>query len=277
MTKNDRTLQQKQQEYGKRLASSLVLCALVAAALMVDWMLGFLTTLFVIAGLYEFYTMLEAKGINVYKYFGMGVGMIIPLSITCRFELTRNWEFLFIIAVLLLLILMQFSRRRNAGAIVDIALTIFGIFYIAWFLSFLVRVRYLENGLGLLVTLILITKLGDIGAYLIGSRLGRTPLLPRISPKKSVEGAVGGVFFSILAAFICKPVLNVGYGHLVLVGGSLSILGQLGDLSESLIKRDCQVKDSGNIIPGIGGVLDLVDSLIFTAPVFYFYVNAILA
>lgn len=132
------------------------------------------------------------------------------------------------------------------------------------------------GGLGFLAALLLITKLGDIGAYLIGSRWGKKPLIPHISPKKTIEGALGGLFFSVLGGLISKSFLPFNYGQLFLVAIGLGLLGQLGDLSESLLKRDCQVKDSGNIIPGMGGILDEIDSLLFTAPVFYFYLSAIL-
>jgi len=123
---------------------------------------------------------------------------------------------------------------------------------------------------------LIITKLGDIGAYLIGSRFGKTPLIPRISPNKSIEGAIGGLIFSILGALISRQFLNFTYLHLIFMGIFFGILGQLGDLSESLMKRDCQVKDSGNIFPGMGGVLDSVDSLLFSAPAFYFYMSIVL-
>ncbi|MFH1269433.1 MAG: phosphatidate cytidylyltransferase [Candidatus Omnitrophota bacterium] len=255
----------------KRVISAIALLCILALTISVDWLFGLLVTVFIIAGLYEFFTMLENKGTHIYKYFGIAMGALIPLSILFRFELTRNWEFLFIVLALLFLIIMQFRRRENSGVIVDISATIFGILYISWFLSFLIKIRYLDCGAGLILAVIFMTKLGDIGAYFIGSRFGKTPLIPRISPKKSVEGAVGGLIFSILGALISKPFLNVGYLHLLFMGVSLGILGQLGDLSESLIKRDCQVKDSGRILPGMGGVLDFIDSLLFTAPVFYFY------
>jgi phosphatidate cytidylyltransferase len=130
--------------------------------------------------------------------------------------------------------------------------------------------------MGLLATVLLITKLGDIGAYLVGSRFGKTPLIPRISPKKTIEGAIGGLIFSILGAFISRPFLGFSYLHLIVLGIVFGIVGQLGDLSESLIKRDCQVKDSGKILPGMGGILDEIDSLLFTAPTFYFYMSLVL-
>ena len=219
--------------------------------------------------------MLEKKGIKIYKYFGISMGAIIPLSIVLRFEPTKNWELLFIVLALFFLILMQFKRRDSSGVIVDISTTLFGILYVSWFFSFLIKIRYLESGLGYLAALLLITKLGDIGAYLIGSSLGKHPLIPRISPKKTIEGALGGLFFSVLGALACRTFLDFDYLHLVFIGLGLGILGQLGDLSESLLKRDCGIKDSGKIFPGMGGVLDEIDSLLFAGPVFYFYLSAI--
>jgi phosphatidate cytidylyltransferase len=260
----------------KRIVTSVILIAVLSLVLVVDWLCGLLVSVFIVLGLYEFFNMLEKKGISIYKYFGIGMGAVIPLSIIFRFEPTKSWELLFIMAALLFLILMQFRRRENSGVVVSISTTIFGILYVSWFLSFLIKIRYLLGGLGLFLTIILITKSGDIGAYLVGSRLGKTPLIPRISPNKSVEGSAAGLLFSIAAAIACRGFLKLPYMHAGLVGLLFGILAQLGDLSESLIKRDCQVKDSGSLLPGMGGALDLVDSLIFTAPVFYFYMSFIL-
>ena len=171
----------------------------------------------------------------------------------------------------LLLIVLQFRRSSNSGVIVDISTTVFGIFYISWLFSFLIKIRSLGQGAGLLASVLIITKLGDIGAYFIGSRFGKIPLFPRISPAKTWEGAFGGLLFSILGALVSKPFMNLSYPHLVFIGIFIGILGQLGDLSESLMKRDCQVKDSGALLPGMGGILDEIDSVLFTAPVFYSY------
>lgn len=260
----------------KRIISSVVLISVITVVIFFDWLCGLVVTLFIIAGLYEYFLMLEKKGINIYKYFGIIMGSIIPLSIMTRFEPTKNWELLFIVLALLFIILMQFKRRDNHGVITDISTTLFGVLYVSWFFSFLIKIRYLPAGLGYLAALLLITKLGDIGAFLVGSKWGKHPLLPRISPKKTVEGAVGGLIFSILGALVSKQFLPFGYGQLLVIAVGLGILGQLGDLSESLLKRDCQVKDSGSIFPGMGGVLDEIDSLLFTAPVFYFYLIAVL-
>ncbi|MCX7661934.1 MAG: phosphatidate cytidylyltransferase [Candidatus Omnitrophica bacterium] len=255
----------------KRLISSIVIVGLIFLAIWNEISSGILITLFIILGLNEFFDMLGKKG--VYKYFGIFVRTLIPLSIVWRFEPTKAWELFFIICVIFSLFLIQFLRRKMQGAIMDISTTIFGILYVSWFFSFLIRIRYLSDGLGLLTSVLVITKLNDIGAYFIGTKFGKTPLIPHISPKKTWEGSIGGVIFSILGAIICRPFLKQNILNTVLLGLFLGVLGQLGDLSESLMKRDCQLKDSGNIIPGMGGILDIIDSLIFVAPVFYFYVS----
>jgi phosphatidate cytidylyltransferase len=260
----------------KRIISSSILIAMVIASIFNIWLFNTVIIFFIIIGLYEFFTMLEKKGLMIYKYFGIGMGTIIPFSILFRFELTKKWELLFIVLTLLFLIIMQFKRRKNSGVIVDISTTLFGILYVSWFLSFLIKIRYLPEGIGLLGAVLLITKLGDIGAYLVGTRFGKTPLIPRISPNKSVEGSMGGLLFSVLGAFVSKSFTDFSYLHILFIGVFLGILGQLGDLSESLMKRDCEVKDSGNILPGMGGILDQLDSLLFTAPVFYFYLSIVL-
>jgi phosphatidate cytidylyltransferase len=257
----------------RRFITSIILIAVSVFAIFFELLTGLILTVLIVGSLYEFFAMLEKKGISIYKYFGLGMGAMVPLSIAFRFEMTKGWELLFMVLAFLFLILMQFKRRSSQGAVADISTTIFGIFYISWFLSFLIKIRYLPNGLGFLASLLLITKLGDIGAYLVGTRFGKTPLMPKISPKKTVEGAGGGLIFSVLAALASKSFLNLSYPHLVLIGASFGVLAQLGDLSESLMKRDCRVKNSGNILPGMGGFLDLMDSLLFTAPSFYFYMN----
>ena len=261
----------------KRIFSSLILVIVTVLSLEIGWLLALTATSLIIAALVEFFDMVEKKGIYVYKYFGIAVGAIIPLSIYFKFELTKGWELLFIVVLLVTMFLLQFRRRDNTGAVAGISTTLFGILYISWFFSFIVKIRYLQYGSSILACLILITKSGDIGAYLVGTKWGRHALIPRISPKKSIEGTLGGFIFSILAGLASKIFLpHFSYWHLVFLGCFLGIIGQFGDLSESLIKRDCQVKDAGNIFPGLGGALDIIDSLLFTAPALYFYMSIIL-
>ncbi|MFH1201822.1 MAG: phosphatidate cytidylyltransferase [Candidatus Omnitrophota bacterium] len=261
----------------KRILSSLILIIITVLSIIYNWLLIIVATTLIVLGLLEFYNMAEKKGIPVYKYFGVVIGATIPLSIFFKFELTKGWELLFVVLLLVVLFLLQFLRRDNSGATAGISVTLFGILYISWFFSFVLKIKNLAFGSGVLASLIFITKSGDIGAYLIGSKWGVHALIPRISPKKSVEGTMGGLLFNVLAAMGSKIFLPFfSYFHLACLGFLLGIIGQFGDLSESLIKRDCQTKDASGVFPGMGGVLDILDSLLFTAPAFYFYMSIML-
>ncbi|MBU1083828.1 MAG: phosphatidate cytidylyltransferase, partial [Candidatus Omnitrophica bacterium] len=241
------------------------------------WMFCLVIALFVAIGQFEFFKLVENRGIFVYKYFGTVVGALIPIVIFMggMFPELKNLEPILIVVASLLAFTLQFTRKDNAGDhLVSMALTLFSLFYIAWFFSFFVKLRALENGANLVAFLIIVTKSTDMGAYVVGSLFGRTELLPRISPKKTKEGTLGGIVVSLFVAlFAGKMLTEFSTMHLLMIGLIMSTLGQVGDLAESLIKRDCKVKDSGAYLAGIGGVLDLIDSLLFTAPVFYFYVK----
>ena len=267
-----------------RFIWSLVLIIFVVFTVFVfpNWFFCLVLTAMIAAALYEFYSLVEKKGVAIFKISGIAIGIIVPLSIFFSFEPTNGWELLFIIAVLLAIFILQFTRKESNQAIVGVSTTIFGILYISWTFSFLMKLKmisepYLPSGSLLVAFLILVTKSGDIGAYFIGTAFGKHHLIPRISPKKSVEGAVGGFIFSVAFAVLSKYYLpTIPVFHLVILGCLLGILAQVGDLSESLIKRDCQVKDSAGLIPGLGGILDLIDSILFTAPTLYFYVKKFL-
>ncbi|MDD5746903.1 MAG: phosphatidate cytidylyltransferase, partial [Candidatus Omnitrophica bacterium] len=224
-------------------------------------------------GLYEFYGLIEKKGIFIYKYIGILIGICIPLSIYFRFEPTKGWELFFITTATLLFFILQFIRKDSSQAIVGISTTLFGIFYVSWFFSFLIKIRFLPHGTLLAAFLLLVTKMGDVGAYVVGTMFGKNLLITRISPKKTLEGALGGLLFSLLAAFLSQGYLPfIPLPHLLILGLVIGFLAQVGDLCESLIKRDSGVKDSGTYFPGLGGVLDIIDSIIFTGPIFYYYV-----
>ncbi|NQT95743.1 MAG: phosphatidate cytidylyltransferase [Candidatus Omnitrophica bacterium] len=245
-----------------------------------DWFLAAAVVILVGLGLYEFFNMAIKKGIEVYRYFGIIIGCLIPITIYFQFKPTAELEFLLITAVCLAVFLLQFTRRKTEQALAGIATTIFGIFYISWFFSFMIKLRIMpplgSNGKFLILYLLLVTKLGDMAAYFIGTAIGKHQLIPRISPKKSVEGTIGGFLVSLTAAILFRGLLPpIGIAHIVIIGIILSTLSQVGDLSESLIKRDCQVKDSSSLFPGLGGILDLIDSLLFTTPIFYFYLRLI--
>jgi phosphatidate cytidylyltransferase len=231
-------------------------------------------------GLYEFFNMVARKGILVYKYFGIITGCLIPLTTYIRIRPSAEAEFLLITAVCVGVFILQFARRKTEQALVGIATTIFGIFYISWFFSFMLKLRItppLElNGKFLVLYLLLVTKTGDMAAYFIGTAFGKHQLIPHISPKKSVEGMVAAFLTSFIVAVAFRGLLPaVSITHIYVIGLLLGIISQVGDLSESLIKRDCQVKDSSSFFPGLGGILDLIDSLLFTTPILYFYLRLI--
>ncbi|MDP8299051.1 MAG: phosphatidate cytidylyltransferase [Candidatus Tantalella remota] len=258
---------------------SLILIVIVAAVIFVSpiWFFCLVITLFIAFGQWEFFKLVENRGIFVYKYFGTVVGTLVPVVIFLgnSFPEIKNLEPILIVVASLLAFTLQFTRTDNArDHLVSMALTLFALFYIGWFFSFFVKIRFLTNGVNLIAFVVLVTKGADIGAYLLGSRFGKTELIPRISPKKTKEGTIGGILFSLLLAMtLGRALTGFSFPHLFVLGILLATLGQVGDLAESLIKRDCNAKDTGSYLSGIGGVLDLIDSLLFTAPVFYFYVK----
>jgi phosphatidate cytidylyltransferase len=163
------------------------------------------------------------------------------------------------------------DRRTILG---DMALAGFGLLYVGWTLSYVLRIRSLSEGLWLVFFLVLVTWASDTGAYYAGISLGRRPLAPKLSPKKTVEGLIGGCVFAVAAALAASYWFLPNFGPVDAVAASFVLTGAglIGDLSESALKRSAGVKDSGWLLPGHGGVLDRIDSLLFTSPVFYYYV-----
>lgn len=261
----------------RRIATAALLGLFSLATIFVEWVYVLTVAVLILLGLYEFFSLIEKKGIPMYKYFGTALGIVIPLSIYGRFELTKGWELIFITLALLILFILQFSRRESTHAVVGIATTMFGLLYIAWLFSFMIKIKLLPYGTAFVGCLLLVTKGADIGAFLVGMKWGRRSLIPRISPKKTVEGTLGGLGFGVLGALASKSFLPdfsiFSWSNMIILGIVLSVLGMLGDLSESLIKRDCSAKDSNILFPGMGGVLDIIDSLLFTAPAFYFLLS----
>ena len=238
---------------------------------------------FAAIGLYEFYRMFKNSGYHPQTFIGILVGVLVVAgfyigavsegAVTYVFSPDVMVAAAFVAAFLCRL----FSGRDTNGAMVDVALTFTGVVYVAWLASYIVLVRAWNaggvDGRDLIFFLFLVTWATDIGAYYIGSRLGRHKLYPKISPKKSVEGAVGGFVFSVGMAVTCKYWFyhNLPLHDAVTLGVILGIVGQMGDLAESMIKRSARVKDSGGIFPGHGGILDRVDSMLLNAPALYYY------
>lgn len=173
----------------------------------------------------------------------------------------------------------EIARYREPGsAIPRLGLTIFSYAYLGVLPSFLVQLRWLSDDPGrsslLIFASIAVPKFGDVGAYFTGTFLGRTRMTPLLSPKKTWEGATGGLIASILMAVglnLAAPLFSRGLPEAIAFGVVVSVAGMLGDLAESLIKRDCHTKDASKTLPGFGGLLDLVDSVLFAAPVAYIW------
>jgi phosphatidate cytidylyltransferase len=173
-------------------------------------------------------------------------------------------------------------RRRKDGAIAGWAWTIAGILYMGWLFGHVVELRGLADGRNWVFFALLATVASDTMAFFVGSAIGRHRLAPQISPKKTWEGAIAGVAGAVVFSLLFVPTKLFGlnnaihihgfsYGEAILLGILVSIFGQLGDLAESLLKRNAKVKDSGTLLPGHGGVLDRLDSIIFAGVVVYYF------
>jgi phosphatidate cytidylyltransferase len=170
-----------------------------------------------------------------------------------------------------LIALFRLQEIRQAAS--EAALVLMGFLYVPLLLSHLLMIRLLPHGIPWLFLMMVIVMTGDSAAYYVGSSIGKTKLYPAVSPKKSVEGSLGGLAGSIGGAFVAKAIFfpELRAVDCVATALLLGILGQLGDLFESLIKRSCGVKDSGSIIPGHGGILDRLDSILFAGPAAFYY------
>ncbi|TVM01017.1 MAG: phosphatidate cytidylyltransferase [Candidatus Brocadia sp. WS118] len=230
-------------------------------------------------GLYEFYRMAGKNGFSPFYISGIIAGVALSVSywlsvrkstgIDCRFF---RQEILVILIFWLLLI--QAFTRGTQDAIKNIAVTIFGIFYVVFLLSYAIALRNFPHGLSIVILVLLVSKFGDIGGYLLGRKYGKRKLAKVISPNKTIEGACFSLASSVLIAvlFNLVPQVRVMSATWAIVFGTLvGFSALLGDLAESLLKRDANVKDSGRLVPAFGGVLDVIDCLLVSLPVSYYF------
>ena len=229
-----------------------------------------LVTLAILVGLYEFYGMARAGGWHPLTPLGMGSGLV--LSYMEFLGAPAPWLILALAGVVVLLLLsLLVGGTEPKEAASRGAITLLGLIYVVGLLSFPALLRAMAPGRTYIFYLVLVTWAGDTGAFYVGSAMGKRSLCPSISPGKTVEGSVGGLICSVLASGLAKLWFweGLGTGECLALGFGLGVLGQAGDLCESMLKRSFGVKDSGRLIPGHGGVLDRVDSLLFTGPVLY--------
>lgn len=277
-----------------RLPSAIILVSLILAGIYASGITGkiiftSMAMMFAFLAVFEFLDIISKIGRISYmftaSFFGaMLVLMLVVMSPHVHDMLGFEMKFVAIFMMLLWMVIL-FSKSRE-DLLAKVINSISGFILVAVPLSFMVVIYMIEDGKGgdgrkLLLYLLAVTKAGDIGAYVAGvssSKImsgGNHKIVPSISPKKSWEGTMGGLILSIVAAVFLVKILPVPYriGEFaaVMMGTALFIGGFLGDLSESSLKRIAGIKDSGKIVPGIGGILDLLDSLLLNAPLFYIF------
>jgi len=228
-----------------------------------------------LAGTYEFYHMANFDRREPLIYLGLLWTLALVLS-----PHYRSPDILpIVITVIMLVSLICLLRRPSRERVFhNWAWTIVGALYVGWMLSYWLSLRGLEDGRNWVYLAMLTTFANDTGAFFIGRAMGKHRLAPAISPTKTWEGAIGGLISAILGAIVIAMVLNLispfafKYWQIILLGFLVGVFAQLGDLVESLLKRNMGVKESGNLLPGHGGILDRFDSLIFVGAVVYYYV-----
>ncbi|NTV63367.1 MAG: phosphatidate cytidylyltransferase, partial [Oscillochloris sp.] len=252
------------------------------------WPTAILVGLCVALAVIELYGIMQRGGYTPRVHVGLAISLLLCLATSFQpFTLLDLSEMVIGLSIVLSLAYELLPRDRNAS-LLSWALTFGGAYYIGGLLSYFIVLSQLNTPLrtGLLAFLhippgtswiflvLAITWLQDTAAYFVGRSLGRHKMAPVLSPKKSWEGAAGGFISSILSAMLAVLLLGlpIGYPAAILIGAAAGVAGPLGDLVESLIKRQIGIKDSGQLIPGHGGILDRMDSLLFTAPVIYYLV-----
>lgn len=220
----------------------------------------------------ELFVMFE----NANKKCNRALGIISGVIISFGFYLDNAaiTNFSIIASMFLILIIETVVKSNTTSALEYIGNTIFSIIYIAFPLSHIMLIKEMGQGVNIIFFILLSTWLGDIFAYYIGRTIGRHKLMPEISPNKTIEGAGGCIIGGLVGAFISRIwfLPHVSSINCIYLGLICSIGGQLGDLGESLIKRNLNCKDSGKLLPGHGGLMDRIDSLIFSIPIVYYYI-----
>ncbi len=256
------------------LKRTIVACIFIPPLIYIIWLGGIalagLVCLISVVALWEFYQAIKKGGQEPFLIEGVSLGLLIPISIYIWGEKNLPPVLIFIIFCLFM---RQFLKFEIKDAFTNVALTLGGVLYICFLFSYVLILRDETSGARLVITVFFATWLGDSGAYLIGKLWGRHKLWVRLSPHKSIEGFSGAVIASCIAMCISRLWLSFSLFHTLALGIMIGIFGQIGDLFESMLKREFGVKDFGRILPGHGGILDRFDSLFFTVPLFYHYIK----
>lgn len=268
----------------KRTISGLIAgaCLIFILTCLPSYVCNIAATLIAIVGTYEF-----IKAINAYGYKpirGISYASCLILLFIGQFELREiyKWTFALLGIMIIASLIYAFFIRKGLTTLIDISFTFFVVLYIDVLLSFFLLTYYISKdgaqiGKYLVWYIIFGACLTDIFAYFVGCKLGKHKLCPEISPKKTVEGSIGGIFGCIISLLVYTFALNkicdfgINYISIAAVSVFVSIFAQLGDLVASSIKRNAKIKDFGNLLPGHGGVLDRIDSILFVAPIVYYF------
>ena len=285
----------------RRLLSFVVLWTVVLTALFSGNELVsnyvFLAIIMVLGafGLMEFYGLVEKRGLVCFKWLGVLGGVVLMLGtfLHCTGKLgicttparVNDFEAALLIVLVLSLCIRQLVSKANPTGLLAISTTLFGLMYVPWLLNFIQAINFFPgiggDGKFYVLYFILVTKFSDTGAYTVGSLIGRHKMIPRVSPNKTWEGFGGAILGSVLASlvfahFARSHLAGMTVVHAAILGVLLGAAAVVGDLIESLFKREAGVKDSDRLFPGIGGILDLLDSLLFNAPIMYLYLRHVL-
>jgi phosphatidate cytidylyltransferase len=267
----------------KRVITGLWCILPLIAAVWFNQPLPWFTVLVAIWGLlavFEFYKLASRAGLQPLTYFGLVWTVLFIISPHFRYDFFTP---LLLTSAIILPLIWLLGRKKRGGAFLRWAWTLAGILYIGWLLSYLVALRGIklpgtEEAGRNLVFLALATNFGsDTSAFFVGRALGRHKLAPNISPGKTWEGTIAGVFGAIIISLLFTMLIPISYWQAIILGFLVSAFGQLGDLVESLLKRNMKVKDSGGLLPGHGGALDRMDSVVFASVVVYYYAKIIWA
>lgn len=263
-------------------------CAIVLLAVIVylgGIAIGIAVSVLAFIGIIEFYKALSKSGFK--PVYALGCISCVPLLYAAvsgmlpeellldRADIALAGAMLVFVFIVVLFCLIMFTDGRYGTK--DAAATLFGIAYVVFPLSFVTLTRHMDKGYLYIWMIFIGAWATDTFAYFFGVTMGKTKIVPKISPKKSLEGCVGGVVgcAAAMTAFgaYFNSILGVSLVHYVILGLICGVISQLGDWSASVIKRAAGIKDYGNIMPGHGGVLDRVDSILFTAPAVFFYIS----
>lgn len=254
----------------QRIVSGILLGSLVVLLVLYAplWLFAFVTCVVSWLALYEFFRLSEKAGLPCFQLLGYAAAAMVTLRPVLQIDLNH----LIIVFLLFLLSFALVKVKDQSLTIKSTSATFMGVFYTGYFLSLLIPIRQ-TLGARYILFLFIVTWIGDTAAYYVGKNLGRHRLAPRISPKKTIEGSIGGLAGSVLGAYVFHRFwpLRESLPTVILIAAVLNLFAQMGDLAESGLKRGAQVKDSSALIPGHGGMLDRIDSLLFSAPILYLF------